>query len=315
MSHDDGAIDDRQSRLLEIPEQPPKPLRVIAPSNPVWTENKAQFIMRYLRYFVYITKHGTYIDGFAGPQAERETDSWAAKLVLENEPKRIRHFHLCDASPAQVARLEKLKTSQPSQDSSGKPINRDITIYPGDFNQQVDKIIASGTISEKEATFCLLDQRTFECEWGTVEKLARYKKSGMKIELFYFLANSWLNRALSAQKDMERLARWWGRDDWPKLREMSRDTRRDAMVERMRTELGYKYVMPWQIFKRKTGGIVMYYMIHATDHPEAPVQMSRAYRNTVLPLEPIEQLDLIYSDEPKGPAAQQPPPAGGILTA
>jgi three-Cys-motif partner protein len=305
---EDTRVDTGQQRLIEIPEQPPKPLRVIAPTNPVWTENKAQFIMRYLRYFVYITKHGTYIDGFAGPQAERETDSWAAKLVLESEPKRIRHFHLCDASPSQVTRLDALKSSQVLLDSSGKPVHREITIYSGDFNKRVDEILEAGTISEKEATFCLLDQRTFECEWSTVEKLARYKKSGMKIELFYFLANSWLNRALSAQKDMDRLARWWGRDDWPRLREMSRDTRRDAMVERMKSELGYKYVMPWQIFKRKSGGMVMYYMIHATDHPEAPVQMSRAYRNTVMPLDPVEQLDLELVGESKGPLTQPPLP-------
>jgi three-Cys-motif partner protein len=298
----------QQQRLLEIPEQPPRPLRVIAPSNPVWTDNKAQFIMRYLRYFVYITKHGTYIDGFAGPQAERETDSWAAKLVLESEPKRIRHFHLCDANPAQATRLDVLKSSQGARDSSGRLVNRDITIYPGDFNERVDEILEAGTISEKEATFCLLDQRTFECEWATVEKLARYKKSGMKIELFYFLANSWLNRALSAQKDMDRLARWWGRDDWPKLCEMSRDTRRDVMVERMQLELGYKYVMPWQIFKRKSGGIVMYFMIHASDHPEAPGLMSRAYRNTVMPYEPPEQLEFEMGS--KGPDSE--PPASRI---
>jgi three-Cys-motif partner protein len=166
---------DRQQRLLEMPEQPPRPLKVIAPSNPVWTENKAQFIMRYLRYFVYITKHGTYIDGFSGPQTESETDSWAAKLVLGSEPRRIRHFHLCDAEPAQVRRLEALVAAQPKADTSGKLITRDIRIYPGDFNRRVDDILNAGTISEKEATFCLLDQRTFECNWATVEKLAKYK--------------------------------------------------------------------------------------------------------------------------------------------
>jgi hypothetical protein len=47
----------------------------------------------------------------------------------------------------------------------------------------------------------------------------------------------------------------------------------------------------------------MYYMIHATDHPEAPKLMSRAYRNTVSPLEPIEQLDLGLFPEPKGAVA------------
>ena len=46
---EDTRVDTGQQRLIEIPEQPPKPFRVIAPTNPVWTENKAQFIMRYLR--------------------------------------------------------------------------------------------------------------------------------------------------------------------------------------------------------------------------------------------------------------------------
>jgi len=38
----------------------------------------------------------------------------------------------------------------------------------------------------------------------------------------------------------------------------------------------------------------MYYMIHATDHPEAPKLMNRAYYKAVEPREPAEQflLDL-----------------------
>jgi hypothetical protein len=34
----------------------------------------------------------------------------------------------------------------------------------------------------------------------------------------------------------------------------------------------------------------MYYMIHATDHPDAPEAMQGAYRNAVRPKEPAEQL-------------------------
>lgn len=34
---------------------------------PLWTENKARFIARYLNSFTFVTKHGTYIDAFAGP--------------------------------------------------------------------------------------------------------------------------------------------------------------------------------------------------------------------------------------------------------
>lgn len=257
---------------------------------PVWTDNKAHFIMRYLRYFVFITKHGTYIDGFAGPQEERMTESWAAKLVLDSEPRWIRHFHLCDEKRTQIGLLEQIKAAQPTIDAGG--VKRDINIYHGDFNEKIAEILNSKSISEKEATFCLIDQRTFECHWATVEKLARYKTSEHKIEIFYFLANGWLERALSAQRDLDVLTRWWGRDDWPELPKMSRDERRDVLVMRFKKDLNYQSVKAWPIFERENGGAVMYYMIHATDHPEAPMLMSRAYRKTVLPLEPIEQLKL-----------------------
>ena len=36
----------------------------------------------------------------------------------------------------------------------------------------------------------------------------------------------------------------------------------------------------------------MYYMIHATDHPEAPALMNRAYHKAVTPIEPAEQMAL-----------------------
>lgn len=260
--------------------------------SPVWTDNKARLIMHYLHYFVLLTKHGTYIDGFAGPQGECETESWAAKLVLASEPRWIRHFHLCDANHNQVNRLVELKNGQPSHDSRGHRLYRKIDVYEGDFNLKIREILRARTISEKEATFCLLDQRTFECHWQTMESLASYKHSGNKIEIFYFLANGWLERALAAQKDTQVLERWWGRGDWTTLREMNRDERRDAIVRRLKSELHYKSVKAWPIFEREDGGAIMYYMIHATDHPEAPKFMSRAYRRAVLPLEPIEQLSL-----------------------
>lgn len=279
--------------LDPIPKEP----AVKTIQSPVWTDNKARPIMHYLHYFVLLTKHGTYIDGFSGPQGECETDSWAAKLVLASEPRWIRHFHLCDESRAQVARLTELKNEQPTRDGKGRRLNRSIHIYHGDFNAKVDEILGGGTISEKEATFCLLDQRTFECQWQAIEKLAAYKKVGNKIEIFYFLANGWLERALAAQKEEGVVERWWGRDDWTQLRQMSRDERRDIIVARLKRDLCYRSVKAWPIFERENGGAIMYYMIHATDHPEAPKFMSRAYRRAVLPLEPMEQLTLDLFNE------------------
>ena len=81
---------------------------------------------------------------------------------------------------------------------------------------------------------------------------------------------------------------------------MSRDERRDVLVGRFKRELGYQSVKAWPIYERESGGAVMYYMIHATDHPEAPKLMSRAYRNTVSPLEPVEQLSLGLFPDSKG---------------
>jgi len=48
--------------------------------------------------------------------------------------------------------------------------------------------------------------------------------------------------------------------------------------DRFTGELGYAHVTPWPIYSKETGGRVMYYMIHATDHDAAPLLMARAYR-------------------------------------
>src|SRR5437867_1373721 len=105
-----------------LPDEP----KVEIPEFPVWTQNKARFIMLYLRYFVLITKHGTYIDGFAGPQPECEADAWAAKLVLASQPQWIKHFHLCDKKNSQVSLLQELTKVQPIRDSKGKKLYRKI---------------------------------------------------------------------------------------------------------------------------------------------------------------------------------------------
>ena len=66
--------------------------------------------------------------------------------------------------------------------------------------------------------------------------------------------------------------------------------RAELMSRRFRDELGYASALPWAIFDREQGRRVMYYMIHATDHPRAPSLMSRAYEKAVQPKEPIDQL-------------------------
>lgn len=263
---------------------------------PVWTQHKARLIQLYLRFFVYITHHGTYIDGFAGPQEEDKPEMWAAKLVLESEPWRLRNFFLFEKDKDKVRQLEHLKAGQRAR--RRKDPQRRIEILPGDFNKRIHEILTPELIKESEATFCLLDQRTFECSWSSVEAIARHKKKGLKIEIFYFLANWWLDRAfagVTTEAGARQVESWWGRQNWREVQAMSREARVDAFVHRLR-DLGYQSVKPWKIYDQQGSDSVMYYMIHATDHPEGPLQMARAYKQAVRdPSTDAEQLKLLLN--------------------
>ncbi len=280
-------------------ELPPKNLKEAARKfrqlhHPIWTENKAKLIGRYLYYFVLITKHGSYIDGFAGPQEPDNEEMWAAKLVLESRPRWLRHFYLCELSAEKVKMLESLRDSQPRK--TKKEPRRTITICAGDFNATVGKMLAEHPVPDKEAAFCLLDQRAFECDWATVATLAAHKKAGNKIELFYFLPNAWLDRSVSGLKDKQgALAKWWGDTSWNQLLARRGIDRAKYACERFRSEFNYKHVYPFPIYERREGGKMMYFMIHASDHEEATPLMYRAYNKALGTRETAEQLEFLTS--------------------
>jgi three-Cys-motif partner protein len=289
-----------------LPFQLPEPLELKAAPrlrrlrHPIWTENKAKLIERYLYYFVLIARHGTYIDGFSGPQEVDRDDTWTAKLVLNSEPRWLKHFYLFENDPKRAERLKRLKAEQPDRDAKGRKIYRNIEIYEGDFNVRIHDVLGSGCIKQNEATFCLLDQRTFECQWSTLEALSTYKKDARnKIELFYFLATGWLGRALAAVQNSDIIEKWWGRKDWEQLLKMRDQRRVEVFVNRFKDELGYKAATPWPIFGRQSGGRVMYYLIHATDHQAAPALMARAYARAVQPKEDEQQIEFEFNSLPE----------------
>ncbi len=273
-----GVQDALFGAALPVPK-PKKKKRVRPVEMPLQSVRKALLVAEYLRLFIFVTKHGTYIDGFAGPQSESmdEPETWSARLVLENEPKWLRHFHLFELGDLQVQRLKRLR-----KEIGG---GRDVYVYAGDFNHEVARVLTPAMIGKKEATFALLDQRCFECKWSTVERLADYKRP--RIELLYFLAEGWLDRSLaSATRDpkLAQIEAWWGRSDIDTVRRVTGVARARLFCDRFR-ELGYRHVSPWAIQGEDEHGTrrTMYFLIHASDHDEAPKFMRRAYNKMVLP--------------------------------
>lgn len=287
--------DQRQTVLFEVPDdirqgrEPTfKPIE-----KPIWTEAKSALVARYLYYFVMITKHGTYIDGFAGPQKESHLDAWSARRVLESRPRWLRSFILCDRDPAQVQRIRDMVDAQPPREP--KEPKREVEVLPGDFNQLVGDIVERPSVRDTVATFCLLDQRTTECHWSTVQALAAAREAEYKTELFYFLAVGWLGRSLRARtRNQEPADLWWGSGEWETLIGMRQHQMAQVARQRFLDELGYRSALAWPIYGRRSGGRIMYYMIHATDHPDAPNLMSRAYRTATSRAEPMEELQLEF---------------------
>jgi three-Cys-motif partner protein len=179
--------------------------------------------------------------------------------------------------------LRRLKKSQPEpRDRKGNKLFRNIEIWSGDFNKNVNEILRRGKITQKEATFCLLDQRMFECHWETVKKLAVYKTPpNKKIEILYFLGVGWLHRSLSGIRHTEKMDKWWGRKDWQKLKEMKHIDIANLVRDRFEKDLGYRFAAAYPIYDKEKGNRVMYYMIHASDHEEAPTLMIRAHHKAV----------------------------------
>jgi three-Cys-motif partner protein len=279
--------------LVSLPEMPAE-FRVRNLKKPIWTKNKAKLIQRYVYYFLQVTKNCAYIDGFAGPQREdraiSDDEMWSAKLVAEIEPRWITRFYLFDSSKTQVKRIRRMVDSLPPRRS--KEPNRHFTIKQGDVNVELPKLLATRPITDRAAAFCLLDQRTFQCHWSTVQAVAKYKRGGMKIELFYFFPIGWLDRSIEALRNDAIGQAWWGRDDWRSIRKLGSIARGELVAERFKSELGYKHVVPWPIYERQGGGRIMYFMVHASDHDEAPKLMWRAYHHAVTERPTAVQLDL-----------------------
>lgn len=248
----------------------------------LWTHQKADLIKRYLWQFLSVTKNGVYIDAFAGPQKiESKDKSWAAKQVLDMRSQYLDRACLFEMDESKMPFLNGLV----DQYHKGWTRLSDLQVeaFCGDSNIEVPAYLKrTPIVRPNKAAFALLDQRTHECTWSLVECLANHKQRGNKIEIFYFLAQGWMNRSVKSAKTDEKLDEirmWWGSDDYEDFINLSSFERAEVMQSRFLNELGYNFAHAFPMRKRGKEGQVMFWLIHASDHPRANPLMASAYRS------------------------------------
>jgi hypothetical protein len=105
----------------ELPQgAPEKVRRYKSIEHPIWADHEARFIQQYLRYFIQITKHGVYIDGFSGPQYTDRLEARTDSQVLASEPKWLRRFYLCELRQQSVQILKYSKSALKSRSRVAK---------------------------------------------------------------------------------------------------------------------------------------------------------------------------------------------------
>lgn len=285
----------------DLPEaEKPNALMTTIEESATWSVDKSRLVEEYIRLYQMITYGGVYIDGFAAPQRqETDLDLWTLRRIVEIEPKWIQRFYVCDTDPSGVEMLRELK-------SEHEVDGRRISVFQGDFNDVVDTVLATGRIKPKTPCFAFLDQRTTECHWDTVIKLANWRRK-RRIELLYFFPTGWLGRTIGGSTTKTgkiALDKWWGNSGWSGDHFPTRErARMELMRERFKHELGYEYVTAWPVFRSKSEDRMLYHLIHASTHPETNNLMRRAFikvfgYRTGAPIVDEEQLALFADQNP-----------------
>src|SRR5262249_19328485 len=147
--------------------------------------------------------------------------------------------------------ITKMCDSQPPPDRKKGEPKRRFNIVPGDFNQNIHNVLSDHPVKQREAAFCLLDQRTLECDWSSVQAVAMHKQANNKIELFYFLPHAWVDRTVAALGNRDAvMVKWWGGDGWKEWLTLRGIERAQFACRRFKEELKYKHVYPFPIYER-----------------------------------------------------------------
>ena len=236
----------------------------------LWTAEKSALIDEYIHLFLVVTKHGVYVDLFAGPQRVEDTESWSVRRVLERRTvgnPSIRHFAVCDKDPGQAQRLRELGSRHPS-----------FRVYPR-RRERGNPHNPRGSRDRDEYGVLLSDRPAhLRVPLGHREN-GRAAQIGGPQNRAVLLPRARLARSRPEQGEPgEAPGPGGAMETTVSSSAFDRIERANALCRRFRDELKYEHAMPFAIQERGANSRIMYYMIHASDHRRAAELMSQAYR-------------------------------------
>ena len=245
-----------------------------------WSEIKLEIIKEYAAAYSKILRNQkpnfryAYIEGFAGAGIHRSKASGAfvpgspANALLAQPP--FFEYHFIDLKSSRTEQLNRLAGSR-----------ADVTVYTGDCNAVLPRLLERFQYGDYRRALCILDPYDIDLDWSIVAQAGKLRT--IEIFLNFMMMDINMNAALrnpekAKPEALRRMDRFWGDRSWydqiyesqPTLFEGPKDFKakgNEALVEgyrqRLREVAGFKFVPP-PIPMRTDRRATIYYLFFAS---------------------------------------------------
>ena len=236
---------------------------------PLWTIDKSRLIDEYLHHFLLVTKHGVYLDLFAGRNTQLTPRIGPSGGFWNGAPRATLPFVTTRCATSSASRRTGCGilggTTPRSASMKVMPTSAFTRCWREHLLLRRRRASALSTSVRSNATGLPWKQ-----SHNTSVKAIRSRCS------IFSRRSGWtaLGPAPATARNWRHGGATGTTQHFRTLRSVERAI---ALCKRFRDELGYAYAVPFAIHEKGAGSRTMYYMIHASDHPAAAGLMARAY--------------------------------------
>ena len=246
-----------------------------------WSQLKLEILGKYaIPYSSIMEKAGLrhyYIDAFSGPgiHVKKGTDE-----LLSGSPLRaltvvppFSGYHLIDTDERKTQMLQSLVDRHFS--------DKNVTVYGGDCNQILPKVLSGIKYENKERALCFFDPYSLHLDWKVIEMAGKSKVVDMFLNFPILGMNRNVlrhNPETVAESQILEMTKFWGDASWREVAyKESRDlfgnpysekSTNEEMIlgfqQRLKDVAGFKYVVPAMPMGDR--GRVFYYLMFAAHH-------------------------------------------------